>query len=228
MTDRPNPVSLAFGPIATERFPILREGITAAGSDPRRRDAFVLVREVVELLREMRTEDAGNEGIEELIAFTHAAYLFWLDGECLVAVAQDTLEALLLGEPAPDSAAQGRSYYLQVPLQRVWGETVAGAAVEPLDGCFVIPGDPAFAMVGVFGIHPGRDGLTVVTAEGPRMPHLVRPDRTPLFSPRLPGGARARLFQVVGPEELLELGYRVHGLLPATGAVPGSQQVSLR
>ena len=206
----------------------MKEGIAAAGSDPRNRDAFVLVREVVEFLREMRTEDAGREGIAELVAFTHSAYLFWLDGECLVRVDQDTLEALLSGVAAPDSGALGRSYYLQLPAQRVWGETVPGAAVEPLDGSFVIPGDPGFGVVGVFGLHPGREGLTVVSAEGPRARHLVRPDMTPLFSPRLPGGARARLFQVVGPEELLELVYRVHGLLPSTGAVPGPQQVSLR
>ena len=41
------------------------------------------------------------------------------------------------------------------------------------------------------------------------------------------GGAEAGLHQVLGGEELLELGYRCHGLLPESGAAPGVQRVSL-
>ena len=227
MSDRLNPYDVAFAPIAAERFPRLTEGLREAVRDPRDRDAFVLVREVVELLREMGPEEGLGEGVEELVALTHAAYLFWLDGESRVGCDRDTLDQLLAGPRPARPGIAGRAYYFELPPRRVWGDVTDGGAPEPLDGWFALPGEDHLTLVAVFGLHPGRDGFTVVTAGGPRQTRLIREDRTPLFSPLMKGGAEAGLHQVLGGEELLELGYRCHDLLPASGAAPGIQRVSL-
>ncbi|MBM4185959.1 MAG: hypothetical protein FJ206_01480 [Gemmatimonadetes bacterium] len=230
MTGRPGPVELVFGGDLDDRFAPIAEGIAAAGYDPRHRDGFVLVREVVELLRELApAEAASSVAVSELVAFLHAAYLYWADGRCRVRVDRAVLDRCLGAESGtpPVAPSVSRSYYLELPSQRVWGEPILDCPVEPLDGCFVIPRDGRLDLVAVFGLHAQRDGFTVVDASGERIPRLSRSDGSGLFSPRLPGGAAAGLFQLTGSQELMELGYRMHQLLGPAGAVPGEQQVSL-
>ncbi len=227
MTGRASPFDLVFGSLAAERFPELRDEMAAAGHAPRDRDAFVLGRAAVGLLRELGPEDALGEGVTELVALTHAAFQFWLDGQAVVEVDRPTLDQILrddIGRGTPVPA--GRSYYLQLPERRIWGEVEAGTPREPLDGCFVTPTENRIELVAIFGLQPGRDGFTVVMASGaPGLP-LARQDGTPLFAPRMAGGAAAGLWEITGGEELIELVYRGHGLLPATGAAPGTQRVS--
>jgi hypothetical protein len=228
MTSRPTPFDLVFGELADSRFPPLERGIRHAGYDPKSRDAFTLVREAVELLRELVPEEGIGAGIEDFVAFVHAAFAFWLDGRAIVQIDRETLDRVLRDPPSPPEpppAEGGRTYYLQLPPQRVWGEPREGAPPEPLDGCFILPGSE-LALVAVFGLYPGRDGFTVVQARGPRRERLVRPDRTPLFASRFEAGA-AGLFAVTGTEELLELGHRCHALLGPPGAEPGIQQLAL-
>jgi hypothetical protein len=64
----------------------------------------------------------------------------------------------------------------------------------------------------VFGLQPERAGFTVVEVSGSRPVGLARADGSALFSPTLPGGVAARLFSLVGAEELLELGWRLVGV----------------
>lgn len=234
MDDRLTPFDLVFGELAAERFPALRAGIAAANRDPRDRDAFVLVREVVELLRDLAPgggggEGEGGEGIRELVSFVHACYLYWVDGACGALVGREKLDRALRERDWSLTGGDltGSCYYLQLAPHRVWGTPVEGAPPEPLDGCFVIPRGDSAGLVAVFGLHPTRDGLTVVEAAGPRPRQLSREDGSPPFSPKLEGGDAAGLFQVVGESELLELVYRCHGLLGPAGATPGSRQVSV-
>ena len=49
----------------------------------------------------------------------------------------------------------------------------------------------------------------LVEAIGPRSTNLLRPDGSPLFAPTLRGGDAARLREILGGEELVELGWRV-------------------
>jgi hypothetical protein len=81
-----------------------------------------------------------------------------------------------------------------------------------MDG-FFLHDTPAgeLRVLAVFGLHPGRDGFTVVEATGPRAAALVRHDGAPLFAPTLPGGGAAGLHSIAGEEELLELGWRARG-----------------
>jgi hypothetical protein len=228
VTDRPTPYDLVFGELGDARFPAIERAITAAGHDPRSRDRFTLVREAVTLLHELRPEEALGEGVGELVALVHAAFLFWLDGRSVVGVDRETLDRVLRrpAENGPEPTPS-RSYYLQLAPQRVWGEPLAGAPPEPLDGAFVQPVAGALDVVAIFGLHPARLGLTVVGARGPRPGRLARLDRTPPFSPRVEGGVAAGLFSLTGAEELLDLCHRCHALLGPSGAEPGRQLLSV-
>ena len=106
------------------------------------------------------------------------------------------------------------AYYAQVPQHRIWAEVIPGLPPEPLDGCFVhsTPAGAALRVLGVFGIHPEREGFSVVEATGARPLALVRADGTELFSPMLTGGKAAGLFSIAGEEELLDLGWRTSTL----------------
>ncbi len=97
-----------------------------------------------------------------------------------------------------------------MPVHRIWAEVIAGQPPEPLDGCFVHVGPQgSLRVLGVFGIHPERQGFSVVEATGERPLLLGRADGSDLFAPTLPGGKAAGLFSVTGEEELLELGWRI-------------------
>jgi hypothetical protein len=90
---------------------------------------------------------------------------------------------------------------------------VPGQPHEPLDGCFVhSPDAVSLRVLGVFGIHPDREGFSVVESSGPKPVALSREDGTALFAPTLPGGVAAGLFSIAGEEELLDLGWRTRAL----------------
>lgn len=226
MTARPTPYGLVFGELASERFPVLREAVAQAGHDLRDRDAFVLVREVAALLQELRPEEGLGEGADELAAFVHAAFVFWLDGESVVELDRDALARAIGGELPGSGVSSGRSYYLQLPVQRVWGEPLAGRPPEPLDGWFASFGPDGVRVLAVFGLHPGREGFTAVQAAGRRPGRLVRLDRSPPFSSRLEGGSGAGLHSIAGAEELLELVYRCHALLGPAGPDSGPRRIT--
>ncbi len=209
---RPTPFTLVFGGIAEQRFPRVRDGIAAAGRDPHDRDAFLLVREVVELLQDLRPEAGLGSGVDALVAFVHRAYLYWVDGARTAVWHEEALRAALADRsaapPDPPEAAAG-TRYVQLPGRRVWGVPVAGAPPEPLDGWFVTRTSDRLSLLAVFGLHRGRDGFTAVEVDGPRPHPLRRPDGSPLFAPALAGGREAGLYSIEGMEELLELAWRV-------------------
>ena len=106
------------------------------------------------------------------------------------------------------------AYYAAVPEHRVWAQVIPEHPPEPLDGCFVhsAPVGSTLRVLAVFGVHPERQGFSVVEAVGTRPPLLMRADGTELFAPILTGGKAAGLFSLVGEEELLELGWRTAAL----------------
>jgi hypothetical protein len=209
--ERPTPFSLVFGRFAGARFPALREALAGAGRDASDRDAFLLVREVNELMQELRPDEGFGEGVGAMAALLHAAYLFWRDGERVVTIDESALTRLL-ALPADDRPARSTRpgcAYVQLPSLRIWGVPVEGANPEPLDGWFANPRAGALSAVAVFGLHPGREGLTVAEVSGPAPRGLVRADGSALFTPTLAGGEAAGLASIQGEEELLELAWRV-------------------
>lgn len=207
---RPTPFDLVFERAAADRFPALRSALDSSGSDPRDRDAFLMVREAIQLVRDLRPEEGVGEAIDQLVALVHHAYLFWAAGGPLVEIPLTALPRVL--SPSPDGAGPAGgppAYYAQLPEHRIWAEVLEQSPHEPLDGCFVhfTPADD-LRVLGVFGVHPDRRGFSVVEAAGPRAPALARDDGSPIFAPRLVGGAAAGLHSIAGEEELLELGWR--------------------
>jgi hypothetical protein len=208
---RPTPFDLVFARSAQEVFPKIRLALDQAGHDPRDRDRFLMLREVATLVRELRPEEGLGEGIDRLAALVQHAYLYW-EAEALVAeLTVEHLTSLLRTFTSTDDRPGAPSaYYAQMPQHRIWAEVIPGHPSEPLDGCFVhpTPDHAALRVLGVFGIHPEREGFSVVEAVGPRPLALARADGSELFAPTLTGGQAAGLFSITGEEELLELGWR--------------------
>ncbi len=208
---RPTPFDLVFGQSAQEVFPKIRLSLEQAGHDARNRDRFLMLREVVMLVRELRPEEGLGEGIDQLAALVHHAYLHWEAAERVIELTLEHLTAVLRTFTVTGATAEDQSaYYAQVPQHRVWAEVIPGHPPEPLDGYFVhsTSEGAALRVLGVFGIHPDREGFSVVEAIGPRPLALMRADGTELFSPTLTGGKAAGLFSISGEEELLDLGWR--------------------
>ena len=209
MNPIPSPFAEALQDVPSQRFPAIREAMEAAERDPRDRDAFMLTRPAVELLRDLRPEEGLGESIDQLAAFLHHAYLHWADGERVDKVDNRQLTALLAAEP--DAAPTGgAARYARLPERVVWAEVIEGQPPEPLHGCSLhFQPDGGLRVLGVFGLHPNRPGFSVVEAVGPRAGQLAREDGSPLFGPRLAAGEVAGLHSIVGQEELLELGWRL-------------------
>ena len=221
---RLDPFTLVFGELADERFPALRASLTAGGTDPFDRDAFILDRAVAEFLRDLVPEDAPTEALREFIAVLHHSYLFW-DGGCRVVTGRDTgmpsfpLPASSPARPslAPDSPSAREvasvAAYLQLPDHLYWGQLEAEAPHEPLDGFFVHRHGDGLRALAVFGLHRERPGFTVAEVSGPAPTSLSpRPDRSAPFAPLMDGGAAAGIRSVAGPDELLALAW--HSLAP--------------
>lgn len=210
---RPTPYQLAMAPWADERFSPVRQALEGLDVDVWDRDAFLMAKPVVELVRALRPEEGLGEGMDEFVALLHVAYLYWMHGEPLRVVNEEGLRSLL-GEPTPPLrfSASPTVRYVQVPPHRIWGAAVEGTVPEPLDGCFVVRRGDQLDVVGVFGVHPRRDGFTVVAVRGPRAVDLTRPDASAVFAPVLTGGKAAGLHSVTGMEELLELAWRTEAV----------------
>lgn len=206
LASRPHPFDLIFGGFRAERLPAIRAALGAAAG----LDAFVLAAPALELLRDVRPDDGLGDGVEDLVALVHAAYLFWRDGEQTVALTASVTRRLCA--PAPPvvraSLAPTTTQYVQIAPSLVWGQLVGDGPFEPLDGWFIGPGTAGFRLVACFGVHPQRPGVSVVTTGGPLLAAIERPDGTDLFAPTMPGGAAAHLFAVSTPEELRLLALR--------------------
>jgi hypothetical protein len=207
--DRPTPFDLVFSGLAPEWFPPIRDALAEAEADPRDRDAFLLTLPAMQLLRQLRPDDTdAGAGVDELTALAHHAYLAWADGTRTWTVPEPAARALLAG-PAVAPAGFDGAGYLQLPARLVWASLVPASPWEPLDGCFVHtePGGD-LRVLGVFGLHPSRNGFTVAEAVGAPGRLSVRHDGAPLFAPALDGGAAAGLHAIVDPGELVELAAR--------------------
>lgn len=210
VSPRLTPYDLVFAPMAEERFPPIRVALSQAGHDPLDRDAFLLTPDAARLVHELRPDEGLGEDIDRLAALVHHAFLFWDQGTELIALDRATIENLLEQQWEPHDEAGLKAPYVQVPERLIWARPLENESYQPLDGWFAHLAPEGFVRaLAVFGLHPDRMGFTVVEATGPRPGNLVRPDGSPLFAPTLRGGEAARLREIVGSEELLELAWRV-------------------
>jgi hypothetical protein len=205
---RIDPLALLGG--VAERFPAIRAA-AGSGAPSRDRDAFLLLREVNELMQSLRPEEGLGEEVGGLAALLHAAYLYWLDGRQLIVVDDPELSRRLAIPPAatPRGSPRPGARYIQLPPLRVFGFPIAGASAEPLDGWFAEGRGSTLTVVALFGLHPAREGVTVVEVSGVAPEGLAREGGAPLFAPTLAGGRAAGLASLEGAEELLELAWRM-------------------
>src|SRR5260221_13649535 len=121
---RPTPYDLVFAEGADERFSSIRAALDAGGHTPTDRDAFLMVGEVVTLIRDLRPDDGVGQGIEQLAGLVHHAYLFW-DAQMPVATLPvDQLPAFLAPETMSGNARAPAALYAQVPERRIWVSVV--------------------------------------------------------------------------------------------------------
>lgn len=219
---RLTPLELVFHRLAESSFPRIAASLAAGEHDPADRDAFLMDREVITLLRDLRPDEGLGEAMDQMVALVHHAYLTWAAGGVTVPIGRETAEELLAAERPDGEPKDLPPYYAQFPERLVWASVVENEAPEPLDGVFVSrdPGE-LLRVLGIFGLRPDRPGFSAVEAAGPRAPGLTREDGTALFEPVLPGAAAAGLYSITGEEELLELGWRTQGLAAAVGSSEG-------
>lgn len=220
---RDTPFDLVFQRAAESTFPRIAASLASTGLDPADRDAFLMDREVITLLRDLRPDEGLGEAMDQMVALLHHAYLAWVAGNLTIPVSREAAEELL--GPRPPADADGKdlpAYYAQFPDRMIWARVIENEAAEPLDGVFVSR-DPASALrvLGIFGLRPDRAGFSAVEAAGPRAGGLTRTDGSALFAPALPGADAAGLRSITGEEELLELGWRTRSLAAAGGSGEG-------
>jgi hypothetical protein len=210
---RITPFDLVFNRAAESSFPRIASSLAAGGHDPADRDAFLMDREVVTLLRDLRPDEGLGEAMDQMVALVHHAYLAWADGGVTISVGREAAEELLAKAAEAADSKDLPAYYAQFPERMIWAAVVEDEAPEPLDGIFVsqVPGGD-LRVLGIFGLRPERAGFSAVEATGGRAEGLAREDGSPLFDPTLPGGAAAGLRSIVGEAELLELGWRTLSL----------------
>jgi hypothetical protein len=210
---RITPFDLVFNRAAESSFPRIASSLAAGGHDAADRDAFLMDREVVTLLRDLRPDEGLGEAMDQMVALVHHAYLAWAAGGVTISVGREAAEELLArAREAPDTT-ELPAYYAQFPERMIWATVIESEAAEPLDGIFVsqVPAG-GLRVLGIFGLRPERAGFSAVEAAGGRAEELAREDGSPLFAPTLPGGAAAGLRSIVGEAELLELGWRTLSL----------------
>jgi hypothetical protein len=163
---RSTPFDLVFDPIADDRFPAIREALAGSGRDPRDRDAFLMEKASVSLVRELRPEDGIGDGMDQLVALVHHAYLFWAGGQRVRSIDRAGLDLMLATDLPPDLHDDALAWYLQLPERRMWAQALEDSAHEPLDGVFVHHSTGGALRVLRPLRHAAHHGFTVVEAIG--------------------------------------------------------------
>jgi hypothetical protein len=192
--------------LGEERFAEIRTALSAAGTDPWNRDAFLMAAPVGRVLRDLVPPDAPAEAVTSYGALLHGLYLHWTAGRPVRSVEGPRLREVLSAPPPAGTSAPGASY-VQLPVRVVWAAPVPGAPHEPVDGCFLLASPRQLRVLAVLGARPERQGFTTVEAEAalPIPPLLRRADGGVPFAPVLPAGERMGLLSVIDAAELLWL-----------------------
>jgi hypothetical protein len=223
---RITPYEALLQPLETVAWTPIREEAAQRGTDPRRRDQFVLLGTVGATLRDVIPDEAPADAVEEYAELLYHAYQFWAFGKRLYVVPPDTLDALTAsGYSIGDWDVAGPpACYVQLPAQRVWARVAADAPYEPVDGCFIVVDDTAPAPQAgvhvrallVLGLRPERPGISLVAyrtdldarTAAAHAEHPWREDAEP-FANAIPGGERQALRAITTTSELEALVLRI-------------------
>ena len=212
--DRPHPFTLVFGDMAAGKFPAVRDAL--AGN--LRLEHFLMTPAAIELLHELRPDEGLGDAVDDFVAFVHAAFCYWHEGQHTTELGLPDLHALLanseqrtakVSDALPPSAVRRSlvARYIQIPPRLLWSQVESSDIHEPIDGWFTVPEGDALRVVACLGLHAERPGLSVLTATGTAPATLHRDDGTAPFAPTMEGGAAAGLQSVANAEELLWLAW---------------------
>ena len=175
----------------------------------------------VSLVRELRPGDGLGDGMDQLVALVHHAYLFWAGGQRVRSIDRAGLDLMLATDLPPDLHDDALAWYLQLPERRMWAQALEDSAHEPLDGDL----RASFHRRRPAGARRPRRACRS------RRLHRGGSDRgahgrgsrakgSAPFSSVLPGGEAAGLYSIAGTNELIELGWRSQALehQPGTAA----------
>src|SRR4051794_1089814 len=138
---RPTPFDVVFENAAETTFPAIRTALGESPRDPRDRDGFLMNREVVSLLRELRPDEGLGEGIDQLAALIHHGYLFWAGGGHTVRLSSDHLPDILGHSSVSTPQLDGPALYTQLPERRGWAPVIPCPPLQPIGGSVPYP-DP--------------------------------------------------------------------------------------
>lgn len=226
MTARITPYELLLEPFEATAFPSIRAEAEQRGTDPRRRDQFLLLGFVGATLKDMVPDDAPADAIDEYAELLYQGYEFWSFGRRLYALGEAVTEQLTTPRYELDRwhFAAPPSCYVQLPYQRIWARIAPDAPFEPVDGCFVTVDDTAPAPDAgahlraqlILGLRPDRPGISLVsyrTDLDPATParYAGEPWRegAPPFANAIPGGERRGYKAITTTSELQALVIRV-------------------
>jgi hypothetical protein len=235
-TRRLTPYELIFARQSFEQdhFPAIEAEARRAGIETSDPDAFLLLANVGELLRQLLGEadpdsershaDAGGATLASMGALLFQAFQHWRFDRRVWVVEPPLLDRLLIGEFGVGSwtlAPPHPAGYLQLPRHRLWARVDDDAPAEPVDGFFwtmIGEGDsasPPFRRLDVLlalGVREDRPGLSVIDTA------VVLPGETPGhwidvqaraeaqdFANVLPGGELRGLHALVNTAEVLKL-----------------------
>lgn len=219
---RVTPYELICEPFERTTFPAIRAEAEERGSDPRRRDQFLLLGHVGATLREIVPDDAAADALDEFADLLYQAFQFWSYGRRLYAFDRDVMEALTAPERDLGAweLAAPPACYLQLPSQLIWARVSAESPYEPVDGCFVVvdetePRPEAGAHLRallVLGLRTERPGVSLVSYRTDLDPReagaLARSpwrEEGTSFANTIPGGERAGFHTLATTSELLAL-----------------------
>ena len=109
---RATPFDLVFQPAAATSFPRIAASLASAGLDPADRDAFLMDREVITLLRDLRPDEGLGEAMDQMVALVHHAYLTWAAGGVTIPIGRETAEELL--DQVADCRTRGHQIRIKV------------------------------------------------------------------------------------------------------------------
>lgn len=202
----PSLLAIVLDNLGAERFDELRRHLEAEEVDPFDRDGFLIDPEVARLVHSLVPDVGLGDAVEQLAATVHHGYLIWQSGSRERRVTDQELRQALAaadwGSPEVGPA------FLALPRRMVWARLIEDGPHEPLDAIMAYSRDEVMVALGVFGVHPGRDGFSVAEARVPVGESVARPDGSSPFSPTMPGGTEAGLASVATPAELALLASR--------------------
>jgi hypothetical protein len=208
-------------------FPAIREQAESYGVEPTHPDRFNFLPRVGEVLRELVSDDAPPDALEQYRALLFHAFNFWHDGKRLYLVEPAVGRYLVEAAPSLEHwelALPGSAAYLQLPANLFWASISEDGAPEPVDGMFVTAAcgaDPLgtpysqLELLLVLGIRRDRAGFSIIpfsTEVGPGIAQewaAAGPRSGGDFASVLPGGEMAGLYSLLTASEALKLMARI-------------------